>query len=390
MGLFNGVKVIDFTHAYAGPFCSLNLGDFGADVIKIERVDGGDQARAWGPFKNGRSGYYASFNSGKKSITLNIASKEGQKIVFDLVKEADIVCSNFKAGTLEKYGIGYDEMKVLKPDIIYATISGFGSKGELSKLAAYDNVVQAMSGIMDLNGFPDKRPTKIGPAIGDSYSGLMLLLGIVIAYYYRLKTGEGQKVDVTMLGSLFSMLEYPILEYANKGKIYSRIGNKSLYYAPCDVYKTKDNFVAVTVKNNDMWNTFATKLGIEKIDKFSTNEGRLKYNDELKKIIESKFSSMLADDIENMFVDTDIPVAKIMGIAEALTDKHLNERDMVVEVKDPIMGPVKLVGNPIKLSENKPVLNRPSPKLGENTDEILKGIGFNNEQIKTLRKKGVI
>jgi CoA:oxalate CoA-transferase len=150
MGLFDGVKVVDFTHAYAGPFCSLNLGDFGADVIKIERVDGGDQARAWGPFKNGRSGYYASFNSGKKSITLNIASKEGQKIVFDLVKEADIICSNFKAGTLEKYGIGYDDMKVLKPDIIYATISGFGSKGELSKLAAYDNVVQSMSGVMDL------------------------------------------------------------------------------------------------------------------------------------------------------------------------------------------------------------------------------------------------
>jgi beta-alanine coA-transferase len=209
MGFLDGVKVVDFTHAYAGPFCSLFLADYGAEVIKIERVDGGDQARTWGPFKNDYSAYYASFNRGKKSITLDIKSKEGQKIIYDLIKDADIVCSNFKAGTLEKYGVGYDQMKQVKPDIIYATISGFGTKGELSKYPAYDNVIQAMSGIMDVNGFADKGPTKIGPAIGDSYTGLLLLLGLMIAFHHRQKTGKGQQIDVTMLGRCLDFWNIP-------------------------------------------------------------------------------------------------------------------------------------------------------------------------------------
>ena len=190
MQLLKGVKVLDFTHAYAGPYCTMELADFGAEVIKIEKIQGGDQARSWGPFKNNNSAYYASFNRGKKSIGLDISSDEGKKIIMDLVKDTDIVVSNFKHGTLEKFGLGYEDMKEVKKDIIFATLNGFGDKGPLSKFAAYDNVIQAMSGIMDLTGFPDRIPTKIGPAIGDSYSGLVLLLGIVMAYYHKLKTGE--------------------------------------------------------------------------------------------------------------------------------------------------------------------------------------------------------
>lgn len=390
MGFLDGVKVVDFTHAYAGPFCSLFLADYGAEVIKIERVDGGDQARTWGPFKNEYSAYYASFNRGKKSITLDIKSEEGQKIIYDLIKDADIVCSNFKAGTLEKYGVGYEQMKKIKPDIIYATISGFGTKGELAKYAAYDNVIQAMSGVMDVNGFADKGPTKIGPAIGDSYSGLLLLLGLMIAYYNRQKTGKGQQVDVTMLGALFGLLEYPVLEYANNGNVLSRSDNASQYSAPNDIFKTKDDYVAVSVKNDAQWEEFCERTGLVNTPELQTNAERLKKKELLKELIEKRFSALTAKEAEALFDGSGVAASSVMGIVESLENPHLLERNMVIEVNDPVMGPVKLVGDPIHLSENTPITDIPSPTLGENTDEILARLGYTADAIKALREKKVV
>lgn len=393
MNIFSGVKVVDFTHAYAGPFCSLSLADFGAEVIKIERVLGGDQARSWGPFKNGYSGYYASFNRGKKSLTLNIASEEGRKIIFDLVKDADIVCSNFKAGTLENYGIGYEDIRKVKPDIIYSVISGFGSKGELSKFAAYDNVVQAMSGIMDLNGFPGERPTKIGPAIGDNYTGLLLLMGTIIAYYHRLRTGEGQVVDVSMLGALFSMAEQAVMEYANNGREMKRIGNANGHYAPGDVFKVKDGFLGLSVFTEEMWSSFCSVLGCESLaeePRYATNADRLHNQDALRADLERVFANLTRDAIEKRLEGTGIPVGGVINIIEALENPQLLARDMVISVPDPVMGPIKLVGNPIKLSGFEPVMERPSPTLGQHTDEILRSMGYGEEKIADLRMKAVI
>ena len=393
MGILDNVQVVDFTHAYSGPFCSMNLADYGAEVIKIERIQGGDQARSWGPFKDDYSGYYASFNRGKKSVTLNIACPDGRKVIFDLIREADIVISNFKAGTLEKYGMGYEQMKRINPEIIYASLSGFGTQGELSAYAAYDNVIQGMSGIMDLNGFPDGDPTKIGPAIGDSYSGLVLLIGILIAYYHRLKTGEGQKIDATMLGSLITSLEYPIMEYTNLNKLVSRMGNRNPYYAPGDVYKTKDGYIAVSAKDDAQWETFCRTLEAEALlekEEYETNELRLAHADQLKEDLEKLFAEHGMHEIEQSLEQAGIAAAHVMGIEEALEDEHLLARKMVIDVEDPGVGPIKLVGNPIKLSESKPVTDIPSPLLGENTEEILAEIGYTEEDINQLREEGVI
>lgn len=392
MALFDGVKVVDFTHAYAGTFCTMNLADFGAEVIKIERIDGGDQARGWGPFKNDYSAYYASFNRGKKSITLNIASKEGQKVVWDLIKDADILCSNFKAGTLEKYGFSYEEVRKVKPDIIYAALSGFGTSGELSAYAAYDNVIQAMSGIMDLNGFPDKTPTKIGPAIGDSYSGLMLMTGLLLAYYQKMLTGKGQKIDGTMLGSLYTMLEFPVLEYANLGKCRTRSGNSSPYYAPGDCYPTKEGYLALSVKNDNMWDEFCTAFCVDwnKEKKFVTNKVRMEHREELDEKIGQLFSEYTAKELEKKLIRTQIPAAAVMGIEEALEDPHLKEREMVITVKDPVIGDLKLAGNAIHLSENAPNVSVPSPTLGEHTNEILKALNYSEEKIAKLRSNGIV
>lgn len=390
MQLLKGVKVLDFTHAYAGPYCTMELADFGAEVIKIEKIQGGDQARSWGPFKNNNSAYYASFNRGKKSIGLDISSDEGKKIIMDLVKDTDIVVSNFKHGTLEKFGLCYEDMKEVKKDIIFATLNGFGDKGPLSKFAAYDNVIQAMSGIMDLTGFPDRIPTKIGPAIGDSYSGLVLLLGIVMAYYHKLKTGEGQRVDATMLGSLVTMADYQILEYANKKKKISRMGNSNPYYVPGNIYKCKDGYIAISLKNDADWNLFCQKMNLNSPNSFASNDERLQHRNDVDNFVQQAVKDKTRAEIEHLVHDANLCVYGVINIVEALDDPQLNARNMIIEVDDPGVGPVKLVGNPIKMSKNPPITNIPSPKLGQHTDEILESLSYDKKTIQQLRDNNII
>lgn len=393
MGIFDGVKVIDFTHAYAGPFATLNLADFGADVIKIERRETGDVSRGWGPFKNDYSGYYSSFNRGKRSITLDFRSEEGQKVIFDLVKDADIVCSNFKAGTLDKYGIGYEKMKEIKPDIIYATISGFGETGVLSSFAAYDNVVQAISGLMDVTGFQEGNPTKIGPAIGDSFTGLLLFMGIATAYYHKLETGKGQKIDVTMLGSLLMMLDNPVISSSvSDGKV-TRIGNINPHYSPCDIFKVKDGYVTIAVKNQKMWESFCSIIDGKKLlsdERFETNDKRLDNSMVLKELIQDLINGMTKEELELKLTGAGIPCAPVMNIKEAFENEQLIERDMIVELADPGTGSIKVVGNPMKLSRDMPVISKPSPLLGYHTDEILKEAGYDNTKISELKELNII
>ena len=390
MGVFDGLKVLDFTHAYAGPFCTQILGDFGAKVIKVERLDGGDQARGWAPFKNNYSGYYASFNRGKRSLTVDIKTEEGQEILKKLIEEADVVCSNFKYGTLERYGLGYEQMKASNPEVIYVTNSGFGSKGEYASFAAYDNVIQGISGIMDVNGFPDRIPAKIGPAIGDSYSGLLMVLGLAIALYHKEMTGESQEVNVSMLGALYGLLDYPVLEYTSKGNVLTREGNTGRYHAPDDVYKAGDDeYVSVTVRSDEQWKEFCEILGIHE-EGLEAETDRLASTDILQKIIEERLSDMTADEVEKAFEGTDIAAASVIPIDKALKDPQLIAREMVISVEDPVLGELKLVGDPIKLSDNEQILDVPSPTLGQHTEEILGEIGYKETDIAKLREIGIV
>lgn len=212
MNVLEGITVIDFTQAYSGPFCAMQLADFGARVIKVERAGVGDQSREWTPFRNNYSGYYASINRNKESLTLDIASDEGQEIIKTLVKDADVVLENFKYGTLAKMGLDYDSLKEINPAIIFASLSGFGQSGPHKKLAAYDNVVQSMCGVMDITGYPDGDPCRVGPGLGDSFTGLMVCNGILMALQHRMKTGEGQSLNVAMMDSLFGIVENAILD----------------------------------------------------------------------------------------------------------------------------------------------------------------------------------
>jgi CoA:oxalate CoA-transferase len=247
-----GVRILDLTHAYSGPFCTMHLADQGATVIKLEVPEKGDQSRNWGPFKNGASGYYAYLNRNKYGLTLNLKDETGKEIFKKLVKEVDVVCENFRVGTMEKLGLGYDVLKEINPGIIYASISGFGLKGPKAEQPCYDVIAQAMGGMMSMTG-EGEHIYKVGPAIADNYSGTYLSLAIVMALYQKERTGQGRRVDVSMLDTIFSILETGVISYTLTGKIAKPAGNRDPEIAPFDVLAAKDGQFAIACGTQRFW-----------------------------------------------------------------------------------------------------------------------------------------
>lgn len=243
----DGVTILDFTQAYSGSFCTVNLADYGARVIKIERVGLGDQAREWDPFtEDGKSGYFALYNRNKEGVAINMREEAGKEIVRKLVAKADIVTNNFKVGTLDKLGLGYDDLKKINPHIVFTSVTGYGQSGPLAKLAAYDNVIEGTCGLMNQSGEPDKQPVRSGASIGDSYTGLMAAVATACAYYHKMETGEGQTVDVAMQDALFAAIEDTVLEYYASGKMLERQGNSRTHmYSPYDISKCKDGWLLI-------------------------------------------------------------------------------------------------------------------------------------------------
>ena len=299
-----GIRVLDLTQAYSGPFCTMNLADHGAEVIKIERPGSGDQTRGWGPMKNDYSGYYAYINRNKKGITLNLASDEGKQIFRELVKTADVVCENYKVGVLEKLGFSYDVLKEINPRIIYGSISGFGLEGPLASRPCYDIVAQAMSGMMSVTGFADGPPCKIGPSIGDNYSGAYLCMGILMALYEREKTGVGRRIDVAMVDTLFSVMENFVVEYTIAGKTPHRAGNQDPSIAPFDSFHAKDGEFVMGCGTDKMFAALCQAMGREDLINnplYITNLARCEhYLDGLKPEIEAWTTTKTIAELEEI------------------------------------------------------------------------------------------
>lgn len=394
MAILDGVRVIDLTQAYSGPFCTMHLADHGAEVIKIERPGVGDQSRTWGPIKNGYSAYYAFLNRNKKSLTLDLRSTEGKEVFLRLVKDADVVCENFRVGTMEKLGLGYEEIKKINPRIIYASISGFGLNGPLAKLPAYDIVAQAMSGLMSITGFPDNPPTKVGPSVGDNYSGTYLALGICMALYHREKTGEGQRLDVAMVDTLFSILENAVVEYTVAGNIPNRSGNADPGIAPFDSFAAQDGMIVMGVGTDAMWAKLCHLMGRPELlndPRYQTNDDRCKnYLPDLKEAVEAYTRTKTKEELRQIMNEAGIPFGFILTVPEAAEHPQLQSRDMLVEVEDPALGKIRIPGIPIKMHQNPGKVARPAPLLGENTREILAEIGYTEPQIAAMRERGVI
>lgn len=396
MKVLEGVTVVDFTQAYSGPFCTMQLADFGARVIKIERAGWGDQSREWTPINDkGQSGYYAAINRGKESITLDIGKPEGIEIAKRLIKDADIVVENFSVGSLAKKGLGYEEVKKINPEIIYGSISGYGQNGPWSRLAAYDNVIQAQCGMMEMTGFADDVPTKVGPAVGDNYTGLEMALAIMMAYYHKQKTGKGQYLDVAMYDTLFGIMESPILFKELNNEEITRCGNTDPTLCPYDVYPCKDGYfsVGLAAGSRKEWTRFCNGIGRPDLledERFATNDLRLQNYDIITPILKEYFKDKTKAELTEIFNTCNIPSSPVNTIPELMHDPQLHERDMLIDVVDDGVGPYKAMGNPMKLSLTPPVIEKGAPLLGADTDHILAEYGYSKEEIQAFHDNGVV
>jgi len=391
-----GIRVLDLTQAYSGPFCTMNLADHGAEVIKIERPGSGDQTRAWGPMENDYSGYYAYINRNKKGITLNLASEEGKKIFTELVKTADVVCENYKVGVLEKLGFSYDVLKEINPRIIYGSISGFGLTGDLASRPCYDIVAQAMSGMMSVTGFADGPPCKIGPSVGDSYTGAYLCMGVLMALFEREKTGVGRRIDVAMVDTLYSTMENFVVEYTIAGKHPHRAGNQDPSIAPFDSFHAKDADFVMGCGTNKMYAGLCTAMGREDLiedPRFKTNLDRCEnYLTDLKPIIEEWTKTKTVAEMEAIITGLSIPFGPILTIPEISEHSLIKERNMLWEVHQPGMETtIKIPGSPIKIHGEEDKAQKGAPILGEdNVTVYTEVLGISAEAVKALEENNVI
>lgn len=396
----DGVTVLDFTQAFSGPYCTLNLADYGARVIKVERLDVGDQTREWAPLRKGEdpyaggSGYFALYNRNKEGIAVNMRDEKGVEIIKRIAAKADIVVNNFKVGTLDRLGLGYEDLKKVNPDIVFTSVTGYGQDGPMSGLAAYDNVIEATCGLMDQSGFPDKQPVRSGCSIGDSYTGLMAAFGTACAYYHKLMTGEGQTVDVAMEDSLFASIEDTILEYFGNGRMLTRQGNSRTHlYSPYDVVPCKDGWVAFSALTQKGFEEFCVEAGREDLlsdERFADNDSRCRNNEALINEMKKVFEDIPMDQIEKRFSGRNFAVAPVIHAGMTIDSEHIRDRNMVVEIDDHNVGRFKAVGHPIKFQKTPATVYRSSPRLGEDTASVLAELGYTEEEIKEMEEKGVI
>ena len=388
-----GLRILDLTRVLVGPYATMVLADLGADVIKLEMPVTGDDARAYPPHVNGESAYFMSLNRNKRSMTLNLKSAKGKEIFLDMIREVDVIVENFRPGTMERLGLGYEVLKKENPGLIYAAASGFGHTGPYSKRPAYDAVVQAMGGIMSITGQPGGPPTRVGTSIGDITAGLFLTIGILVSLKHREKTGLGQFVDVAMLDSQVAILENAIARYTAVGEIPEPIGNRHPAITPFEPFDTEDGQLMIAVGNDALWSKFCTAIEREELrdePRFITNPLRTANHNELRSLLAATLSEKTTYEWRQIFDQSGIPNGPINSIDQVVTDPQVIAREMIVEVDHPLAGKTTLPGIPIKLSETPGTIREPAPLLGEHTAEILSDIlGYNPEQIAGMKEQGL-
>jgi crotonobetainyl-CoA:carnitine CoA-transferase CaiB-like acyl-CoA transferase len=389
-----GMRVIDFTRVLAGPLCTMLLGDMGAEVIKIEDPAEGDETRGWAPFVDGASTYFLSINRNKKSVAVDLKSAEGVTLLTDLIRSADVLVENFRPGTLERLGLGPAQATALNPRLIYCSISGYGATGPRRDLPGYDLVIQGESGLMDVTGFPETGPTKVGVAITDCLAALYAVQGILLAHISRLATGKGQVVDIALLDAAVSIMGLPTGIVAATGRSPGRLGNAHPSLAPYEPYPAADGQVIVAVANPRLWSRFCAAVGAEALEhdpRFATNTDRLKNRRELNAFIQDLFRDQTVDALISRLGAAGVPCGRVRTVDEVLEDPQLASRGMLLEL---VSGgrAVPVPGNPIKLSGTEPPATEPPPGLGEHTDEIRTRVNSQrpapNSQGKPLGREG--
>ncbi|HEC92360.1 MAG TPA: CoA transferase [Candidatus Atribacteria bacterium] len=391
----SGIRILDLTRVLAGPFCTMILADLGAEVIKLEFPKKGDDTRQYPPFIKSESAYFMNLNRNKKSLTLNLKNPQGKEVFRDLIKKVDVVVENFRPTTMERLGLGYENLKEINPKIIYASISGFGHYGRYKDRPGYDIIGQAMGGIMSVTGWPDSPPTRTGTAIADILAALNACIGILSALKYREATAEGQKIDVSLVDSVVFAMETLNQIYIVEKRIPKRQGNRYEFIYPYDSFKAQDDWFVLGVGNNTIWERFCKVINKESLindERFNSNDKRVKNYSEIKKMVEEWASDKKVNEIVSILLANRIPCAPIYSVDQVVNDPHIaNDREMFLEVKHPTLGKVKLGGNPIKLSKTKPTIRQAPPLLGQHTEDVLNNLlGLSKEEIEKLREEGVI
>ncbi|UOQ46472.1 CoA transferase [Halobacillus salinarum] len=389
-----GIKVLDLSRVLAGPYCSMILGDLGAEVIKVEAPGGSDDTRKWGPpFQEGISAYYLCANRNKKSLTVNLKTEHGKSIIKNLASNSDVVLHNFKTGTMERLGLSYETLSEGNPGLIYCSITGFGETGPFSHLPGYDFIIQAMSGLMSITGTEESGPQKLGVAITDVITGLYACIGIQSALIERNQSGLGQKLDLSLYDSAVSTLVNIGSNYLMSGALPSRLGNHHANIVPYQTFESKDGEMVIAVGNDQQF-TFLCQL-INRKDlpndpRFTTNPDRVKHRTELSAILQGAFSQESTDYWKEKCQGSGIPFGPIQTLKDLEADAQLKQRRMFVSLEHPKAGQIRVIGSPLKLSRTSIETYRHPPEPGEHTEEILSSLGYDSMKIEEFRKSNTI
>ena len=394
-GILDGIRIIDFTEGHLGSYGTMILADFGAEIIKVDDIkNGGDIIRRRAPKNEHGSAYHAYLNRGKKSVCVDRHTPQGQKIILQMIETADVVCDCFPAGELESCGLGYEEACRVKPDIIYASHTGFGKTGPLSNTAGSNLTAEAITGLLDVTGHMGSIPTAHGSRIANQFGNIFFAIGIISALIVRDKTGVGQVVDVASTDSMFTALEDILVEELMTGKIYVREGNGSRSIAPYDTFEVKDGYVSTAVSTNAQWEKFCDVMGFPEYaddPRFDSNDSRGEnYDDVLFYIINDRFKDMTRAEIESLLRPLNIPSGPTLTVEEAINSEQINCRDMVIELKDKALGNLKMPGMNIKISGESDKPQTSAPLLGDETFNVLKMVGYSSIDIFELQTKGII
>ena len=373
----DGIRVVDLTRVVAGPFATMMLGDMGAEVLKIEEPSHGDDSRGWGPFINGIGAFYFELNRSKKSVALDLKSAEGAAALRRLIETADVLIENFRPGSLAELGFDYAAASALNPRLVYCSIAGYGQTGPHAQLPGYDAVIQGEAGIMDMTGFPDGAPTRVGVAITDYLAGLYAVQGILLALYERTTSGRGQHVDIALFDAMLSVMKLPHSVLVATGGDPVRAGNDHLTIAPYEPLRVKDGVVIVAVANQRLWGRFCEAIGRPELrddPRFRTNSDRMTNRDALKHELESEFAGWTADELTSRLEQRSVPCGRVRSMRQAVEHPQVEPRGLLARQTHPTLGPITTLGPVIKLSRTPADIKLPPPALGEHTGEILAGL----------------
>jgi crotonobetainyl-CoA:carnitine CoA-transferase CaiB-like acyl-CoA transferase len=390
----DGVRVIDLSRVIAGPWCGALLSDLGADVVKVEDTGAGDESRTWPPHKDGEAAAYLLFNRNKRAMTLDLKTPEGVEVVKALTRTADVVIENFRTGTMESFGLGYDTLSAENPRLIYCSVSAFGRTGPRKDSPGYEALMQAFSGIMSITGEPGGQPVRAGVSFLDLSTGILCALGVCAALLQRQGTGLGQRVDGSLLETAVSLLAFHAEGYLLTGALPRALGSGHPSLSPYRNFKCKDGqWIFIAAANDRFWGKLARALGLEAMatdPRFAKNQDRVKHRAELESILEKTIGARDREPLLKTLEEADVPATPVNTVDQVMSDSQTAERGIVQRVTHPTLGEIPVVGTPLHFSRMSPGVRRAAPLRGQHTDEILAEAGYTPARIQTLRDKKVV